>query len=453
MTPIIPSRYLRKASVDKDAGKGYTVASSVNEPTFFNPTGRDEEKLTKWETIYKTGGIASQCVDAYAYFILSNGWTIEGRSKALRETCEEFTRNVQLRRKLWSFITDSIVYGRPFLEIGYGNGGKSDMPVVLNPLPPKTVRVDATPKGKITGYTQIIRLPNQKTIETKFAPDEMLSEPLFPSSGDLYGMSLVGRAYDDILHDAKISEATAQAILRHGFPKYHIQVGMEGEQVDPMVLTKLDSEFKGLGPRSEIVTLRDVVVNNLDKDALPNVKDLNEWAQGRMVISMGIPEVVMGLGRGSTEASSYVEMAAFYDKISMLQDVIEIIVNTLFDKVTKREGAVTFNLSDANPEDENKKADRFYKLVTMNPMEPFKVVPVEHIQHEFGIHPELYRKDKEYDKEYGFDEEEEQPQEEGENPEEGGDASKDKYFNAINSKRPNMHNPKDQAFGKKKSDE
>lgn len=442
MTPIIPSRYLRKASNDTTAGKGYVASKSTNEPTFFNPIGRDEETLRKWELIYEQGGIASQCVDAYAYFILSNGWTIEGKSKAQREKCQEFTRKVQLRRKLWSYITDSIVFGRPFVEIGYGRGEGSGTPLVLNPLDPCTMRVESDIRGRVIGYTQIIRLNQNEVVKTHFTPEQMLSEPLFPKSGSLYGMSLVGRAYDDIVHDAKISEATAQSILRHGFPKYHIQVGMEGELIDPVVLQRLDTEFKALGPRSEIATPRDVIVNNLDKDALPNVKDLNEWVQGRMVISMGIPEVVMGLGRGSTEASSYVEMAAFYDKISMLQDVIEIIVNTLFDKVTGREGAVTFNLSDANPEDENKKADRIYKLVTMNPIEPFKVAPVEYIQEQFDIHPEIYKTDEEYDEEYGFDEEEE-------TQEDGGDSSKQDYFNAINKKRPNMHNPEDQAFGKK----
>lgn len=408
------------------SGKGYISTGGSNVPTFFNKMGRDEELIAKWDTIYRQGGLASQCVDAYAYFILSNGWRIEGKSPELVAKVKEICDYNRMNRIFRQYIIDSVIFGRAFIEKAHGKGAKADVPVKLIPLSPKTMRVETDLRGNIVGYTQIIKKDN-KEYKVDFKPDEIISDCLFPISGDVYGSSLVGRAFDDIMHDTKISEATATAILRHAFPKYHIKVGQPGEDIDPTILTRLDSEFRKLDAKNEIATNADVEILNIDKDAFPDIEPIVSWVQSRMSISMGIPEVCMGLGRGSTEASSNVEMQTFYDKCSYLQkDVAETFTQNFIDDIVGRAGEVWFIFNDANPMDEVTKADYISKIMMTNQLDPTFILPKKWIQGQFGIDPDMYQDE---DHDYGDTEE--------------NQAEKDAYYAAINSKREVLPNKND----------
>lgn len=435
--PTILDRLLGRKEAAKESenapvpvGKGYSAISSKDKQTFFNRLGRDYKHLTLLETIYLQGGLASHCVDAYPYYILSNGHRLEGDSKEALAKVEEFFERNDMNRVLRCFLIDSCVFGRPFAEIIYGNGSLRGKPVGIKPLPPKTMRCELDARGNIVGYTQVVVDENGKALmEIPFAPEQILSEPMFPATGQVYGTSLVSRSLNDIIHDDKIAEATAQAILRHGFPRYHLKIGTTGEVIDPKILTGIDQEFRGLEAKNEIATPFDVDILNLDKDSLPNIKDIMEWSTSRLCISMGIPEVVMGLGRGATEASSYTEMQCFYDKISMLQkDLARIINFNLIDKITGESGAVRIVFNDANPVDEDQIATYIAKVMQQTPMQPFSVFPRKWIQKKFGIDEEAYL-DKDNDL-LGDDEP---------SPEE-----KDAYYQTINATRQVQPNPKDQ---------
>lgn len=435
--PSITSRFLKESNKDSEAkSRAYYSTGGTERPKFFSKLNRDIETLSKWDTIYKQSGIVSQCVDAYAYYCLSNGYRIEGEDESLREKVEDFCKHANVNRALRAYITDSCVFGRPFIEILYGRGGKSTEPVGLKPIDPKTMMVITDVRGNIQGYKQIVKIDN-KEYEVPFSTEEIWSDTLFPISGEVYGASLVGRAFDDIMHDAKISEATAEAILRHGFPKYHIKVGAEGEEINPEILRGLDREFANLKSKNEIATVHDVEITNLDKDAMPDISKYGEWAISRVSISMGIPEVCLGLGQGSTEATAKVTMRMLYDRVSYLQKDIEHSFNRdIVDKVSGREGAVWFKFNDANPTDEDEIATWITKIMMATQMYPTWIIPKKFIQDKLGINPELYPDDEE---EYGL------------NP--AFEDNKDNYIASINETRKVKPNANDNMSEVGKKDE
>lgn len=423
-------RFLKEntASSSEAKSKAYYATGGPDRPAWFERKGRERATLQKWASIYKQGGIPAQCVDAYAYYILSNGYRIEGEDEGMRKKIEDFCKNANVNRALRAYITDSCIFGRPFVEKLYGRGAKGGELVGLKPIDPTTMKCNMDIRGNITGYTQTVEIDN-KEYEVPFKKEEIWSDTLFPMSGDPYGTSLIGRAFDDIMHDAKISESAAEAILRHGFPKYHIQVGMEGEDIDPKVLQGLDKEFAQLKGRSEIATVHDVNIINLDKDGVPDLKDIASWATSRMCVSMGIPEICLGIGEGSTEASAKIIMRMLYDRISYLQKDIEYTLNRdIIDEVSGQAGIVWFKFNDANPTDEDEIATWISKIMAMSQMNPTWIIPKKFIQDKLGINPDLYPDDE--DDLYGL------------NP--AFEGNKDEFYDSVNETRKVKPNPDDE---------
>lgn len=417
------------ASSDKEKAqyRGYSTVDKFK-PSFFNGnTGRDVDRLKKYELIYCAGGIASQGIDAYPYYILANGYKIIGEDKDLVEEVEERLDAMDLLTIMECGIKDACKFGSPYQEIAYGRGSMSDTPVDVIPLPAWQFRNNFDARGRTISYTQTVPLDGMKQREIDFPLNNIINYPLFPSTGNPYGVGLIERCLSAILNDDKVSEATAMAILRHGFPKYHIKIGQEGEEIDPDTLRGFDTEFRSLESKNEIATSHDVEIVNLDKDALPNIKDIMEINTTRLCVSLGVPEVVMGLGRGATEASSKTEMEAFFKRIHMLQKKVARIYNyQLIDKITKKPGAVKIEFNDANPQEEKEIVDMLYKLATATPLDPTYFVSKGYFQKRLGYDPKVYLDSAhEYDSSY--------------------DDVKDEYYKAINDKRDTLPNSKDKA--------
>jgi hypothetical protein len=260
-------------------------------------------------------------------------------------------------------------------------------------------------------------------MEYSFETEQAITFNLLPESGNPYGISLIQRSWDDIMNDATIAQAITAAIKRHGFSRYHVKLGVEGEEVDQETIRGVDMELRGLESKNELITPHDVEIINLDKDVLPDINAINEFSTSRSCISLGVPEVVMGIGRGATEASSKVEMQSFYDRISNYQKIVVRPYNhKICDKLTGKKGAVRIVLNDANPEDENTKATWLAKIMLATPLDPYATFSKKYIQNQFQYDEAMY-----YDSKNDIE----------------GD--KDDYYSQLNAQRAALPNPGDKA--------
>jgi hypothetical protein len=390
---------------------------------FFNKLGRDEEQLHKYKIIYAQGGIVSQAIDAYAHYMLSNGYRIEGDDEGAVETVEEFCDEIDLESVISQGIKDALVYGCPFQEIIYGKGDSAQTPLGVRSLPPTTLRINTDERGITQSYTQVVKIGPNKYMEYQFDTDEVITFNLLPESGNPYGISLIQRSWDDIMNDATIAQAITVAIKRHGFSRYHVKLGVEGEEIDQETYRGVDMELRGLDAKNELITPHDVEIINLDKDVLPDINAINEFSTSRNCISLGVPEIVMGIGSGSTEASSKVAMQSFYDRISNYQKIVVRPYNHMIcDKLTGKKGVVKIVLNDANPEDENTKATWLSKIMLATPLDPYATFGKVFIQKQFDYNADMYLDSK--------------------NDIEG---DKDDYYSQLNAQRAALPNPGDKA--------
>jgi len=128
-------------------------------------------------------------------------------------------------------------------------------------------------------------------------------------------------------------------------------------------------------------------INMLDTSGVSNVDTYSNVSLQRVACALGVPEEMLGLGRGSTEATATVRMKSFLDKISTIQSIVaRTYSRLLLDKITGVPGAVWIEFNDVSPEDEAKKAGWIAQL-RQGP-DPDAVVPADWAREQFGIPPD-----------------------------------------------------------------
>jgi len=369
--------------------KSQVVSNEESPSDFWNLKGdnRDYNHLIKLGKIYRRGGPVSEAIRTYANLVFSNGFRVEGDDEELNQEVEEALDMMGFEIIGPQLVIDALIYGDAFHEIGFGQGSKSDIPVALFPRNPESFRIDADEYGLISSFTQVIGSEltgNRREIPLDI--NRVLHFSIENVGGSVYGISLIDAAYNDILFDATISEATAQAIKRHGFPRFHVRVGMEGEDIDEAIMRRVASQFKNLNSKQEFVTSHDIEIQNIDQMGQTNAKLYGEWSTMRLCTALGIPEELLGLGRGSTEATANVKLRAFYDKISSIQKKLaRAFTQQVIDQITKAPGKCKLVFNEVNPEDEAKLAAWMAQMMSATPIDPFSVLPRRFVQDRLGV--------------------------------------------------------------------
>lgn len=350
---------------------------------------RDFKHMKELGDVYRRGGPVSQAIRVKANFVFSNGYRIEGEFEEINDMIEERLDELSLEIVGPQAIIDAQVYGDCFHELARGSGAMSGRIVAQVPRSPETFRIDHDEHGIIERYVQVLKKKNAALgddEEIPFKLDEVFHFSLENLGGSVYGTSLIDQAWNDIHWDAEIAKSTAEAIKRHGYPRFQIRVGGEGEDVPEKTLRQIDAQFRNLNSKQEFVTTRDVEIANIDQIGQGNSKLYGEWATMRLCTALGVPEELMGLGRGSTEATANVKLRAFYDDISALQKRFARAFNQqVIDQLTPKPGMCKLVFNEVNPKDQAAIAEWLAKMMAATPIDPFAIVPRKYAQDLLGI--------------------------------------------------------------------
>jgi len=345
-----------------------------------NEQKRNRETLKKYKNMYEQGGLVSTGLDLYPLIILANGYRLEGDIDGQERVWWDSIGGDKL---IWQAASDAINYGDAFQEnVGTrGNGGDI---ITLAPRYPGDFDIEYDDKGTLKNYIQVQDENTGQGIKIK--PEQITHLVLLPQSGSLYGLSIMKRAYDDIIRDTKVSDASSTAMYRHGFKKYHVKVGKEGERIEDSVLSAVMKKFENVETKNEFVTPHDIEILNIDEGGLEKVEEYNEISVMRVAASIGIPEELLGLRRGSTDNTAVSRIKAFYKKIQTFQGFIAQCYNTnVFDRRSGTPGKIRMVFNDPDPSDEVEISGWISNLMKATPADPFSVLPKEWIQQKFNI--------------------------------------------------------------------
>lgn len=375
-------------ALKQEAGNlvAYVKAGGTQNKRLFEPAERTTENLNKWQQIYDQGGIVAEAIDQYPLFVLSKGYRLEG-DEVEKQRVQTVLDRINFEDVIWQGILDAAVLGDGFQENVATRTGNFHSVV---PRDGTTFKIEYDDKGLIQGFTQTVMINGGKRT-VSLTPDQIVHITLFKTGGRIYGNSLIKRAYDDIRRDIDIIDGGAHAIKRHGFPKYHVKVGREGERVADAAIDGVRKELEDLNSKNEIVTQRDVDMANLDAGGITGLDVFNQVSIQRVCTAIGVPEEVLGLGRGSTEATANVRLQAWYDKIATIQkQVARIYTREVIDRITGKPGAVKLVFNDVNPQTEASKAAWIAPIMQATPLDPYRTFPLLWIQEQFKIDPKKY---------------------------------------------------------------
>lgn len=388
--PLIPA--IREMLLGPKAKPRSKVSSAEQDPyDFWNADknqGRDFAHMKELGDIYRRGGPVSQAIRTKANFVFSNGYRIEGESEDINDMIESKLESLEIDVVGPQAIVDALAYGDCFHELARGMGVGAGSIVAQVPRSPETFRIDHDEHGMISGYTQVLRRDSVLGTEEEipFRPEDIFHFSIDNLGGSVYGTSLIDQAWNDIHWDAEIAKATADAIKRHGNARFHVKVGQEGEEIPEKTMRLIDAQFRNLNSKQEFVTTRDVDIINIDQQGQGNAKVYGEWSMTRLCAALGIPEELLGLGRGSTEATANVKLRAFYDDISALQKRFARAYNQqVIDRLTPAPGMCKLVFNEVNPKDQAAIAAWLAQIMAATPIDPFAIIPRKYAQDLLGV--------------------------------------------------------------------
>jgi hypothetical protein len=254
---------------------------------------------------------------------------------------------------------------------------------------PSSFSKEVDPFGRVQGYIQ--HIPRDVTGLTedliRIDTGRIINLTITRVPGDIYGASVWERAEDDILRDADFYESLIKAWHRHGTPKQQWAVGTDDNPASDADLKDIESEIKVMGSKTDFATTHDVKINMLDIGGIQGADAISNVSLQRVACALGVPEEMLGLGRGSTEATATVRMETFRDKIATIQQIVaRAFSRELIDRITGQPGMVWIEFVNVSTEDELKKA-QLYALLR-NGMYPDAIFPADWCREQFGVPPD-----------------------------------------------------------------
>jgi hypothetical protein len=361
------------------------LAYAVGGSDYFSPRERTAAHIDKYRRIYEQGGLVSQAINCYPEYmfmnVLDSGFELTGENERQREFVLDTIEKLNFLDVAWQQVLNSLIEGSGIMRV-VRTRGKGIYNLIPDDSALYSADVDKT--GQITRYYR--KDPGQFTRGTPVDPKDIYKVDVL--HGFPFGRSLVGIAFDDIIRDTKIAEGVANGIERHGTPKYDIVVGNDDQEVSDDDLRALAQKFNKLNSKHEIIHRSDVQISELDT---AGIKVNNPEASiDRLCAALGVPNELLGQGRGSTEATANVRMRSFQNKIKAMQSRFNYqTFHQLFRPLLEAEfgsaDPVYIQFGDIVPEDLATKADALSKL--MPQLDPFLLLTRDEIREELGRGP------------------------------------------------------------------
>lgn len=354
-----------------------------------NGKGDRRQSIKRFMKAYKRGGPYADMLDAYHLFVLAPGYEIkcdkedEALKKQVVAWCDQ--EHVDLDFIMQQGILSAKLAGDAYQEIVPTKDGKDIWGVVTRD--PSMFDKEVDDRDQVLRYIQYVPKPSgigedKITIEG----DRMINLMLDSIPGSVYGQSVWDRAEDNISQDCDIIESVVKAMHRHGTPKTAWQLGSEDNRASDTDIKEFRKAVEEMDAKTDFVVTHDTKPVSMDTQGINNVDVYSNVSLQRTACSIGVPEEMAGLGRGSTEATATVRMETFLKRIVAIQQVVaRTYSRKLIDRITGQPGKVWIEFNAIKAEDFQKLADAISKI--RSGVDPDAVIDENEAREKLGFPP------------------------------------------------------------------
>lgn len=331
-----------------------------------NGKGNRRESIKRFMKAYKRGGPYADMLDAYHLFTLAPGYEFKcaKEDEALKDQvvawCDQ--EHVDLDSIMQQGILSAKLAGDAYQEIVLTKDEKDVWGVITRD--PSMFDKEVDNRGQVLRYIQYV--PKTGGVGEEPNPiegDRIINLMIDCIPGSVYGQSVWDRAEDNISQDCDIIESVVKAMHRHGTPKTAWQLGSEDNRASDTDIKEFRKEVEEMDAKTDFVVTHDTKPVSMDTQGINNVDVYSNVSLQRTACSMGVPEEMAGLGRGSTEATATVRMESFLKRIVAIQQVVaRTYSRKLIDRITGQPGKVWIEFNAIKAEDFQKLADAISKI-------------------------------------------------------------------------------------------
>jgi len=314
-----------------DQGKPKTVVSTGSAKGKSTPAptkGRTEQNLKTYWNYYNNEGTVFASINITAWNAVMVGYNLISDNPKAKELIQKKFDEMDINGTLLDNVVYTLVFGDAFIEkvktkkkpkeaskkhqdkkkpTGYITRLKTVNPITMN--------INADNLGTITGYQQTIE---GRKLDTILKPEEIVHFRFFPKPDTPYGISIIEPSRTTIDRKMDTDETIYQAIKRHT-AKYVVTLGDKDLIPPKEVFDKIKADLEDISSKNEFIVPGTVTMETIDEKGIEGVEEYFNTFQTQMIIGLLCPEEALGLGRGSTEATSKVKEIMYERFIKSIQ--------------------------------------------------------------------------------------------------------------------------------------
>ena len=287
----------------------------------------------KWYGIYKVIPDVHAVIDNLATWTVGRGYKVSKkgflnkRGKATKEQLERITGAGidSFNGIIANQVRTAVISGDSFAEIVRNKRGELTN---LKPISPGSMVVESNRFGIISRYVQVTMYHDDKNRidrrkEINFKPERILHLAWNRLGDEPHGRSIMEPMMDVI--DMKNEAQKDMRIVFHRYVKPMIVTKIDSDDATEIEAfrTKLDNSVKNMEnlivPQGTVEMERISIPQYSTLDPIPWLRLLQKY----FTIASGVPEIILGGGKDTTEASAKILYLAFQQTVEYIQLWVE----------------------------------------------------------------------------------------------------------------------------------
>jgi len=277
---------------------------------------------SKWFGYYKQIPEFQSVVDKLGSWTVGRGFKADEKNMKKINSIRGFGKD-DFNSLLENFIRTMLIGGDSFSEIMRDSAGRV---INIKPLNPGSMRIIANRYGIIDRYEQIMRNPmtGKITVINKFKTKEIFHLAWNRIADEIHGIPFAEKA--EKLIEMRNESMQDQRVLFHRYikPIHWIEASTDDATELNILQTKLNQAYK----KSENIIIPKGTVGELKTMSMPEGSTLDplpwlNYLVRQFVTALGMPEIILGWGANTTEASAKIIYLAYQQTIEKLQRFVE----------------------------------------------------------------------------------------------------------------------------------
>jgi len=342
---------------------------------FSKIVGNDEfkAKAEDYETIYKVVPLVQAAINYTADLAVGTGYKLISEDKEQLKLVDEFLQDQNITLIAHQICRHMLTYGNAFTEIvGIGKNLTE-----LRVLHPKAMDVSVDNSGNPVGYIQDLGYGKQ----ISFDLEEMAHFKWNVIGDNVMGSSTI-EAIRGVLNIKLKMEQTLNLITRrYAAPQILYQFGNDNVSPTDDQITQFKNDLDKHHPEMDFVVpwwIDAKAINPIQNRI--GVEEFLKHIENQVIAGLQVPEVALGRGQNSTEATAKVQQAIFDRRVKALQRVlISQFERLVIDRITNEPGVVKIEFGEFIPEDEDLKVNRLLRLKSAG------IVTADYVAGQLGI--------------------------------------------------------------------